>query len=279
MRKSFNTYLVIWAIALILFNLVIFVIPSSLDGKTIVEVANFISYIKTGSIDIFKITADDIVNGLALDLGNVQKGLDFDLVKFADFLLNSSDKEIIFNKYAGAFWPSYVCIMFAFIGQLVCAVFAFKETNSQKFFYKIPLITISYTGLIFTLIFGVIGMFFPDFPIWLAVAICVIIFVITLISILRSKLVATVVSEKDDELAKKLSFSKELLEDVRKLYETNKENINLKKLFEETKYADPMKLDSNKDIILSKLNEIKVSINDNDKLSILVTELKEIFKK
>ena len=52
------------------------------------------------------------------------------------------------SKFVGAFWTGYIFITLAFIGQLVCSYFALKAESLQKMFYNIPLITISYTGLI-----------------------------------------------------------------------------------------------------------------------------------
>lgn len=239
MRKSFNTYLVIWAIALILFNLVIFVIPSSIDGKTILNV------VKTASI--------------------LKGGMDTTDVSLTSLGIYLVDNKLILDKYAGAFWPSYVCIMFAFIGQLVCAIFAFKETNSQKFFYKIPLITISYTGLVFTLIFGIIGMFFPEFPIWLAVAICVIIFVITLIALLKANLAATIISNKDDEIAESTAFMKEMTAKAKALWDTDKQNDDLRKLYEAFRYANPI-LKGKPDGFADKVNYLLMRISDTKSL-------------
>ena len=58
------------------------------------------------------------------------------------------------TKFGGAFWVGYIFITIAFIGQLVCAFFAFKPSDKQKVFYNIPLVTISYAGLIVMLIAG-----------------------------------------------------------------------------------------------------------------------------
>lgn len=251
MRKSFKTYLIIWAIALVLFNAVIFLIPSSIDGATIIKIVKIASTLKGG------------VDNVDVALANV-----------ANHLI---DNKLVFDKYVGAFWPAYACIMVAFIGQIVCASFAFKETNNQKFFYKISLIKISYTGLIFTLIFGVVGMFFPDFPIWLAVALCVVIFVITLVALLKANLVATIVSDKDDEIAEKTSFVKEMTEKAKALWDLDKQNEELRKLYELFRYANPYTKDENGEI--TKLfSKIVSSKNDKEKVAELVKQLKDLVK-
>ena len=48
-------------------------------------------------------------------------------------------------KFGGAFWSGYAFIVIAFIGQLLCAYKAFKAENITKFFYNLPIITISFT--------------------------------------------------------------------------------------------------------------------------------------
>ena len=72
-----------------------------------------------------------------------------------------------FNKFGGSFWAGYAVITLAFLGQLACAYKAFRAENAKKFFYNLPLITVSYTGLILTLILGGLCMAIPDVPNWL----------------------------------------------------------------------------------------------------------------
>ena len=91
MKKTFNSYIVIWAILLALFNVIVFVSPS-----------------EAGSL----------------------------------------------SKFGGAFWSGYIFITLAFVGQLAVSFIAFKAENPEKFFYKLPLVGISYTGLVLTLSFS-----------------------------------------------------------------------------------------------------------------------------
>ena len=76
------------------------------------------------------------------------------------------------NKFGGAFWSGYVFISLAFIGQLACTWFAFKADSLQKLFYNLPLIRISYTGLVVMLIVGAVVMAVPNLPNWIGVMIC-----------------------------------------------------------------------------------------------------------
>lgn len=38
------------------------------------------------------------------------------------------------SKFGGAFWTGYIFITLAFIGQLVCAYFAFREVTQKNYF-------------------------------------------------------------------------------------------------------------------------------------------------
>ena len=88
------------------------------------------------------------------------------------------------TKFGGAFWVGYIFITIAFIGQLVCAFFAFKPSDKQKVFYNIPLVTISYAGLIVMLIAGTTCMAIPNLPNWIGIIVCLLALAITSIAVL-----------------------------------------------------------------------------------------------
>ena len=252
MRKSFSTYVILWAIGLVVFNAIIFLIPSTLDGLTISKIVMIAAAIKGGSVN-------------TLDAG---------LLSYASYL---EGNDLILDKYGGAFWPCYVCIMLAFVGQLICASIAFKETNSQKFFYNIPLIRISYTGLILTIVFGVIGMFIPDCPIWIPVVVCAIVFVLVLVALLKAKLTASIISDKDEEINEATSFIKEMTAKAKAIYDTDKTNDDYKKLFEAFRYANKMSSEKTKQIeesIIEKMCQLSGNI-DADKVAEIVALIKE----
>ena len=82
-----------------------------------------------------------------------------------------------YDKFGGAFWAGYIGIAVAFVGQLVCAHFALKAENAQKLFYNLPLVTVSYTGLVLTLVCGGLCMVVPDLPNWVGALVCLLILV------------------------------------------------------------------------------------------------------
>lgn len=147
------------------------------------------------------------------------------------------------NKFGGAFWSGYVFIMLAFVGQLVCAYFAFKAENKQKFFYNLPLITISYAATIASVIVGTLCMVIPNLPNWIGIIICLVILAFSAVSVVKAKAAADVVSEIDKKIKVKTLFIKSLTVDVESLMaraKTDEINAELKKVYEAVRYSDPM---------------------------------------
>ena len=62
------------------------------------------------------------------------------------------------SKFGGAFWVGYIFITIAFVGQLICAFIAFKAENIEKMFYNVPLISLSFIGLIVMAVVGALTM-------------------------------------------------------------------------------------------------------------------------
>ena len=111
-----------------------------------------------------------------------------------------------FEKYSGSFWTGYIFITLAFVGQLVCSLFAFKEDKKEKFFLSLPLITLSYTGLILTLVFGTLCMLVSFLPYWVAVIICAVILAVYAIAVLKAKAAAEISSATGEKVKAKTFF-------------------------------------------------------------------------
>ena len=147
------------------------------------------------------------------------------------------------NKFGGAFWAGYIFITIAFIGQLVCAFFAFKPSDKQKVFYNIPLVTISYAGLIVMLIAGAACMAIPNLPNWIGIIVCLLVLAITAIAVLSAAFAASVVTEIDQRVKVKTFFIKSLTVDAEHLMNTSKTaelKALAKKVYEAVRYSDPM---------------------------------------
>ncbi|MBR5156979.1 MAG: hypothetical protein IKW59_04340 [Clostridia bacterium] len=147
------------------------------------------------------------------------------------------------SKFGGAFWTGYIFITLAFIGQLVCSYLALKAENLKKLFYNIPLISISWTGLVLTLIFGALCMAVPNLPNWIGIILCFLVLGFTAISVIKAKLAADLVEAVDDKIKVKTEFIKILTADAEHLIniaKTTELKAEAKKVYETIRYSDPM---------------------------------------
>ena len=151
------------------------------------------------------------------------------------------------SKFTASFWVGYVFITVAFIGQLVCAFFALKAENIKKMFYRIPMISISYTGLILMLIAGGIFMAIPTLPEWIGIIVCAIILAFNAIAVIKATAAAEVVGGIDEKVKKQTFFVKSLTADAQSLIASAKSDelrTEAKKVYEAIRYSDPMANDA-----------------------------------
>ena len=178
--KKFGVYSAIWAIALGIFNLIVFLTPNEVDGM---------------------------------------------------------------DKFGGAFWVGYIAITVAFIAQLICALFAFKKKNLTKLFYNIPLIKISYTGLVVMLIAGTLCMAIPNLPNWIGILVCAIILLLNAISLIKASAAAHIVAGVDQKIAAETAFIKGLTADAQVLMNSatsDELRAEAKTVYEAIRYSDPV---------------------------------------
>lgn len=157
------------------------------------------------------------------------------------------------TKFGGAFWVGYIFIILAFIGQLICAYFAFKADNLKKFFYNVPILSVSWAGLILTLIFGTICMAIPNLPRWIGIIVCFAVLAFTAISVIKATAAGDIVSGIDEKIESKTSFIKALTADAESLISTAKTpemKAATKKVYEAIRYSDPVSNSA-----LSEINE------------------------
>ena len=151
------------------------------------------------------------------------------------------------SKFTASFWVGYIFITVAFIGQLVCAFFALKAENIKKMFYRIPMISISYTGLILMLIAGGIFMAIPTLPEWIGIIVCVIILAFNAIAVIKATAAAEVVGGIDEKVKTQTFFVKSLAADAQSLMASAKSDelrTEAKKVYEAIRYSDPMANDA-----------------------------------
>lgn len=184
------------------------------------------------------------------------------------------------EKYTSSFWTGYVCITAAFIGQLACAYTAFKAENLNKLFYNIPLITISFTGLIVSFIAGGLCMLISPLPYWIGVIICAIVLAFTVLSVIKASLAADVVSDVDEKVKGRTLFVKSLTVDAEILMtqaRSEQTKAICKKVYESIRYSDPMSSDALASIesqITIRFHALSEAVkNDADAVSAIADEV------
>ena len=174
------------------------------------------------------------------------------------------------TKIDSTFWVAYAFITAAFIGQLVCAYIAFKAQNLKKMFYNLPLIPVSYTGLIVMLIFGAAAMAIPGLPSWVGAIVCVLILAFTAIAVIKAGAAGTAVEAIDEKVAVKTAFIKNLTVDAEGILARAKSDAvktECKKGYEAVRYSEPMSNEGLSVIeakITVKMDELSVAVNADD---------------
>lgn len=150
---------------------------------------------------------------------------------------------IWFEKYTPSFWIGYVFITLSFIGQLVCAYHALRETNRQKFFYKVSLIRTSYTGLILSFVFGGGCMLLSPLPYWVGGILCTALLAGNVIAVVKATTTAELVSAVDERVKVQTSFIRNLTADAEALLtraKSEEAKTACKKVYEAVRYSDPV---------------------------------------
>lgn len=169
------------------------------------------------------------------------------------------------NMVLGSFFVGYILIDIAFLGQLLCSYIFFKEDRKEKVFLNLPIITISFSALIVSLIVGIICMLVPGFPFWLGVVICLLVFGFYVISIVKAKAAGQMVGEIDDKVKEQTVFIKSLTADSQSLIayaKNDKTKAMCEKVYEAIRYSDPMSSDA----LSSVETEITLRFNDFSKM-------------
>jgi len=146
-------------------------------------------------------------------------------------------------EHGDGFWVCYIFTTIAFLGQFGCTYKAFKAENLKKCFYNVPLIAISYTGLIVTLIAGSVCMAIPDIPNWLGIIVCLIVLGITAVAVISAGTSGAIVDHLDRKVEEKTTFIRNLTIDAENLMHRAKAPLLkdlCKKVYKAVRYSDPM---------------------------------------
>lgn len=143
----------------------------------------------------------------------------------------------------GSFWTGYVLITLVFIVQLVCSILFFKDENLGKKFLNMPVMVISFSALIASLIIGGTFMAVPSIPDFLAIIICAVMTGFYAIAIVSAKAGADAVESIDKKVKAQTFFIKSLTVDAQTLIsraQSDETKALANKVYEAVRYSDPM---------------------------------------
>ena len=147
------------------------------------------------------------------------------------------------EKYDAAFWIGYTFITVTFLGQLACTWFALKEESASKLFYKVSLITTSYTGLVITFVIGGLCMLISPLPYWVGVIACSIVLAANILAVIKAAAAIDEVQKIDEKIKEQTAFVKMLTLDAESLISRAKnETVKAEcmKVYEAIRFSDPM---------------------------------------
>ncbi len=147
------------------------------------------------------------------------------------------------DKFTPSFWIGYAFITLSFIGQFVCTYITFKSDSADKVFYKIPLIKISYSGLIASCVLGGLCMLLSFLPYWVGAIICALILAANVIATTKVMAAINFVESVDEKVEKATAFIYEMREESESLLaraKTDEVKTVCKKVRDAFKFSDPM---------------------------------------
>lgn len=178
------------------------------------------------------------------------------------------------NKFTPSFWIGYAFITIMFIAQLACSILFFKQDTKEKRFLNIPVINLSYTALLVSIIVGAVAMAVPFVPYWVGIILDILIVAFYAIAIISSKAAADTIENIDKKVKTQTFFIKLLTVDAETLLSRAKSDETkaiAKKVYEAIRYSDPMSnetLSSVESQITVKFNEFSNAVmEDNNPLA------------
>lgn len=146
-------------------------------------------------------------------------------------------------KNNASFWMAYIASAIAMLLQLVCAKISFKPEKLDRLFLNIPVISITFTGMVASMIIGAVCMVIPSVPVVAIIVIEYLILAFTGISVLKANAAAEIVNEVGEKVKEKTQFIKLTTVDAQNLMNSAKsESVKsaCKKVYEALRYSDPM---------------------------------------
>ena len=149
-------------------------------------------------------------------------------------------------RYDVRFWIAYAFVIIAFCGNLLCAKIVLREENLEKLFYKVPIITVSYAGLVGMLVLGGALMMIPNCPVRISVVVCVLISALTAAAAVKANWAGEAVNAVHEKVKDRTNFMKLLTAEAEILLskaKTPEAKMAAEKVYEAVRYSDPVSSD------------------------------------
>lgn len=174
-------------------------------------------------------------------------------------------------KNTANFWAAYIASAIAMLLQLICAKISFKPGKLDRLFLNIPVIKITFTGMIISMVIGVVCMVIPSVSVVAIIVIEYLILAFMGISVLKANATAEIVNDVGEKVKEKTQFIKLATVDAQNLMDSAKsESVKsaCKKVYEALRYSDPMSSEAlarEEAEIADKMAELSSAVtSDND---------------
>lgn len=173
------------------------------------------------------------------------------------------------SKFGVSFWVAYGVITAAFIGHLLSAVFAFRADRPVRFFYRIPLLTVSGAGIVLTLIAGGVFVALPALPDWIGIIVCAALLAFDAIAVLKASAAAQIVGTLDETVAKQTRRMRDLTDRAEGILRDASEETRetAQKVYDALRFSDPVSSDATADAdasVTRQLAEFADAVREND---------------
>ncbi len=245
-RNEFKSYLIIWALVVVIFHVLIFLFCHEMIGN--------------------RLTTEQVV---------YQDG-------------TVGVKEVLKPEFLLALY-SYIFVLLAFLGQLICTKIFLSQESLQKTLYHYPIFNLSLKGLVITIIFAVVFLVSCIMGNPINPYVALICFLLTLIFIVftcvSSKTAANMVSAKDENISLKTQYMKLLKGEAESIANRAKDAKNkdlLKSVYDEIRFSDPLSIPDLMNVeqdMIQKFENIKANMDgEYDKLKNACDEFSSVLK-
>jgi len=172
--------------------------------------------------------------------------------------------------FDAGFWIGWAFVLAAFAGNLFCAFKAFKATDLKKTFYRLSLITVTWSALVAMIVAGGIVMLIPKCPAWIAAIVCLLVLAYNAVAVIKASWAVQAVEAIDEKVKSKTAFIKLLTveaEGILARAQSDAAKAACKKVYEAVRYSNltsSAELSDLESRITDKKNELSDAVNADD---------------